>query len=279
MSENIPPPTNYSQPTTGYSPRGFYPPGIHWEFIGEAFNLIKAYPGVWIGASVAVLILTGVVGQIPGLIINFLFYGSVMPPTGPEAPEMSKSLMVTAATIPFSLLVHGFSNCLYAGMASMAAEQVQTGYARLKIFDYIGNIVKCTITSVLSGLAILLAFLLFIIPGIYVAGRLYMAPYYSAIEGLGPMEAMKKSWDTFEPHAWSMFAFILVSSIVCALGIIACCVGFFYTFPVLPICIGMTLLAFHPTIFGGMSPTGASPTPYPREDTSPPPGWPPVGPQ
>lgn len=279
MNEN-PPPSNYSQPSPNMAERGYYPPGIHWEFIGEAFNLIKANPGTWIGGGVAVIVISSVLGQIGSLFGNMVAYGSLVGPSDPTTFDGAKFFLALAVSIPISLLLQGVSTCLYAGMASMAGEQMQTGYVRLKIFDYMGNVIKTSGTTILYWIIVSIGLLLFIVPGIYLAGRLTMAPYYSAIEGLGPMEALKKSWDTFENHAWSMFALIFVAGIVSALGVLACCVGLFYTFPVFSIVIGLTLVAFHPNIFGGMPNQGnpASPSPYPREDNNPPAGWPPVGP-
>ena len=168
-----------------------------------------------------------------------------------------------------------------SGMAAMAASQVQTGHSDLKVFAYLKNILNTCVTTFVSSMIIFLGFCLFIIPGIYLTGRLGMAPYYSAIEGLSVGDAMSKSWKTFEKHAWGYFGLSFVTTIAATVGIFACCVGVIFTFPILPIVIGLTLLAFHPNIFGGnsfMGEGGGTPaTPYPRENT-PPTGWPPVGP-
>ncbi len=50
-----------------------------------------------------------------------------------------------------------------------------------------------------------------------------------ALDGLGPIEAMEKSWTMVSGHRWPLLLFSMVLRIVSFMGIMACCVGVIVT--------------------------------------------------
>lgn len=92
-------------------------------------------------------------------------------------------------------------------------------------------------TSILSGFFILLGFVLFIIPGFYVAGRLMFALYISVEKNQGARKTLREAWDDTKGYGWVLFWKSFVIGLFIILGFIALFVGFFITYP-----IGMMLL-------------------------------------
>jgi hypothetical protein len=63
-------------------------------------------------------------------------------------------------------------------------------------------------------IALFFSFMLFIIPGIYVGIKLFIAPAVSIIEEKNPFEAIGRSWDLVQGHWWFTFATYLVMNII-----------------------------------------------------------------
>ena len=105
------------------------------------------------------------------------------------------------------------------------------------------------VTSIITGIVVAIGFVLLVIPGIYLAVKLSIAPVEAVVGKKGVMDSLKSSWDATNGNAWSVFfaglvtliAVILISLI--ATGIFALAgvqsigqfIGTFfgYAFPVL----------------------------------------------
>jgi membrane-anchored glycerophosphoryl diester phosphodiesterase (GDPDase) len=92
-------------------------------------------------------------------------------------------------------------------------------------------------TMILSALCVMAGFILLIIPGFYVAGRLVFAMYISVEKNQGARLTIKEAWKMTEGYGWILFWKSFVIGLFMALGIIAFFVGSFITYP-----LGMILL-------------------------------------
>lgn len=74
---------------------------------------------------------------------------------------------------------------------------------------------------------------LLIVPGIYFAARLCLAPIY-AIDNpeVGIIDALKRSWAATEGHVLELIGLGIIAFFVGILGVLACCVGIFVAIPV-----------------------------------------------
>jgi len=87
--------------------------------------------------------------------------------------------------------------------------------------------------SILVGLIVLAGFILFIVPGIYLALRLQFTVNLIVDQDLGIIEAMKKSGELTHGVKWSLLLFVLTTIGIIILGAIALGVGIFVAIPII----------------------------------------------
>lgn len=94
----------------------------------------------------------------------------------------------------------------------------------------LGTYLKYLGWAILYGLIVAVGIVFFIIPGVYLGARLGFACVYildhpeASIE-----EAVKFSWQQTEGRVLSLVGLALISFIITVLGLLACCIGFFFT--------------------------------------------------
>lgn len=86
--------------------------------------------------------------------------------------------------------------------------------------------------SILGGAAILLGFVLLIVPGIIIALAFSLAGLLVIEKGLGPIEALKESVRLTKGHRLALFKLSLANIGINILGVCALVVGLFVTIPV-----------------------------------------------
>lgn len=80
------------------------------------------------------------------------------------------------------------------------------------------------------GLVVAVGLVFLIVPGLYLGARLGFAPIYildhpeASIE-----EAVKFSWQKTEGHVFSLIGLALIAIVITVLGLLACCIGVFFT--------------------------------------------------
>ncbi|MFA5898433.1 MAG: DUF975 family protein [Hyphomicrobium sp.] len=85
---------------------------------------------------------------------------------------------------------------------------------------------------ILTGIAVGLGFVAFIVPGVILAAGLAFVPYLVIERGLGPIEAIKESWRITKGHKWPLFLLMLSLAGICLLGLLALVVGVFVALPI-----------------------------------------------
>lgn len=85
--------------------------------------------------------------------------------------------------------------------------------------------------SLLSGLIVIGGFILLIIPGIYFSVKLQFVQYLIVDEGLGPIEAIQKSWKITEGSFWNLLLLDIILGVINVLGILALLIGLLWTIP------------------------------------------------
>lgn len=84
----------------------------------------------------------------------------------------------------------------------------------------------------IAAAAMLLGFILLIIPGIIVAVRLKFIPYLLLDEDIGPIDAVQRSWKLTRGFTLDLFLFDLLLAGINLLGVLALGVGVFVSVPV-----------------------------------------------
>lgn len=86
---------------------------------------------------------------------------------------------------------------------------------------------RLCLLALASGAIILIGFLLFIIPGLFMLRRYYLAPYFLVDRDLGVFEAMTQSAEASKKHSGPIWGLIGVMLLLSILGIIPV-IGFFF---------------------------------------------------
>lgn len=91
---------------------------------------------------------------------------------------------------------------------------------------------KYLAATILISLAIILGFILLIVPGIILALMFMFATYIVIDRGQGPIEAMKESKRIVSGHKWHLLGLVLVLAGINILGALALLVGLLISIPV-----------------------------------------------
>lgn len=84
--------------------------------------------------------------------------------------------------------------------------------------------------SLLYGFIVAVGLILLIVPGIYLATRLGFAGIYLVDHPTASIEeAVKFSWNKTDGHVLNLIGLGILSLIIVLLGLLACCVGIFFT--------------------------------------------------
>ena len=83
-------------------------------------------------------------------------------------------------------------------------------------------------TELVYGIVIALGTCLCILPGIFLAVRLWYAPLLAATQGASFSEAFRRSWEMTKGHFWDLFLMALTMIGIAILGFCACCVGIYF---------------------------------------------------
>jgi hypothetical protein len=85
-------------------------------------------------------------------------------------------------------------------------------------------------TTILTGLMVAAGLIAFVIPGVYLAFKLIIAPVSSVIEKKGPVDAIRRSWSLTTGNWWYLFAlFLLLGIIVSVIGLLPY-ISYFFAF-------------------------------------------------
>ncbi|HSX57697.1 MAG TPA: hypothetical protein VLE47_00300 [Candidatus Saccharimonadales bacterium] len=89
--------------------------------------------------------------------------------------------------------------------------------------------------SILAGLIILGGFILFIIPGIYFSIRLSQFTYFLIDKNLGPVDAIKASWEATKASMLNLMVFGFLSFLVILAGAILFGIGLLVAAPIVTV--------------------------------------------
>lgn len=170
---------------------------IHWKTLGKAL-LLLVLPFYLISAFL--------VGDAYSS-----FFSAVM-----ENPDMAGASLFTGNFLMGMLLLAMSSGALL----TVAMTHVQLtnidGTAELSdIIEQFGsNFVTLFLLYILIIFAVSFGFLFFIIPGVYIGVKLFVAPAAAILENKNPFNAITRSWELVGGHWWFTFAVYLVMNII-----------------------------------------------------------------
>lgn len=89
---------------------------------------------------------------------------------------------------------------------------------------------KYIVYSIIMGVVVAIGLVFLIVPGLYLGARLWMGSYYILDHPEASLEdAFRFSWRATSGSAWTQVGFLLTLLLVGLAGLLACCVGLFFT--------------------------------------------------
>jgi hypothetical protein len=129
---------------------------------------------------------------------------------------------------PFRFVVQiALSSTLACGMWHvMFAAVTDEGPALPQVFSKIGSFWKFFLANTATGIVTAIGLLFFIFPGIYLALRVCLFPLAMAEHDLGPIEAVKYSWEKTRGQVMGLFLLSLcqgtITAVICGLLAFPC---------------------------------------------------------
>ena len=71
-----------------------------------------------------------------------------------------------------------------------------SGWEFRAALDAFQLVLRVLLLTLINGLVVIGGLLLFILPGVYLASRLLLSPYFLILEGKGVLESLDLSWQT-----------------------------------------------------------------------------------
>lgn len=169
------------------------------------------------------IILYGIVLLLAFLILNAPIF--IIFPADPEAEPVRNlvgnflsEILALAFGLGITNLALRFSNHENVALSDFFSK-----------FNRFGTYILAT---ALYWLAVAVGLILLIVPGIIIAVRFSLYPYFIIDQNLGVIASLEKSWESVKGATWKVFCFSLVSTLIILLGLLLLGVGIFITFPV-----------------------------------------------
>ena len=254
---------------------GVRPPGAHFDFVGEAFNIVRSDFATWGVVSLLCLVATYAVSIPLSLLSNVVTYGSIIG-GGSGFNPLGLLLTLVSSAVSYSVTYFLSVGIGMMGLRASRGETVTIG----DLFRPFSRFVPVFAVSLVASFAVYLGLVLLIVPGIVATGLLALSGFAAYDQNLSAGDAIRWSVERSKPHLWAIFGLVFVASLVSGLGVILCCVGLLFTFPILGIVMGLTYGTFVPApmaagFSGGVDPNSN----YPRGPVPaypPAPSYPPV---
>ncbi|MCB0824675.1 MAG: hypothetical protein KDC26_00650 [Armatimonadetes bacterium] len=238
--------------------------GIEFSVISEAFEFVKANIGAVCGFYAVGLIASYVVSyaiQLPTIMAQV---------AAASTDNAAAATGFSLAALPFQMLggiaQYGVLGLFNGGIAYMVikylrGEKVEFGDGFNAFSQALPLILGGIIASFLTALG-----LIGCIVGAFVVGGLFI-PLYTILvhEKLSVMEALKRSAELVKPYLVMGAVFFLVQGLLGSLGVLACCIGIFFTMPMMAACGTFIYRDLTGTDFGGQFAPAGGPSNYPRE--------------
>ena len=228
-----PPQSNLLGAPTGGPPgdtgRGVYPAEVG-SLLSRAWAVLQ--PGL-VPAALGSLALFGIhmVVNLPANLVVTFGTAAVAEAIGEGALAIGIAVIAQLGLFAVS---QATSAMMLMGLAQGSHKLVTTGNAEVTDFLPLdpGRIFNGMLTQLLMALVVFIGFLLFFVPGIIATIGLMLWPFAVAVEGHGPVDALKRSWqlmDGAKLHLWLFLMAVTIGSIFVML--FTCGVGMLVVMP------------------------------------------------
>ena len=248
----------------------------------EALSLgWNAFKPNWVVLSAAVFV--GYIPNIAGQVISQILQRQTYNPMLNPLENLRGSLGVTYGIAFIEIIIGAFFQVGWLRMFCAAARGQPLSFGML--FSGFDRYFQLLATNLLIVLGMYIGICFCCFPGVFLGLALGLAAFFVVDQKMGPIDALKASWNATVGQKVDIFVFCLLAICVTIAGVLACGVGIFAAIPVLGIAMAviyMRIAGIAPNVappggsaggpFGPpMSPT--SPMGQPPGGYGPPPGY------
>lgn len=191
--------------------------------IGEAWSIVSKNLGPYLAACCLTMVpaLVGYAISVPIILAA-------------SAAESVPAAISSAVVMLLLILVGSLVGCLFGvGMVAMTLKALRgekPSYSDVFV-GFKVNPIGLLIAIFLINLAVNIAANCFLIPGLVLGGLWFISVPYMLEKGMGPVEAMRASFETLRDHIVMATIVYLLASIAAMAGVIACGIGLLITLP------------------------------------------------
>jgi uncharacterized membrane protein len=214
-------------------PRATVRPRIRFEAISEAFQFFKQEMAVWIAATLVYLLIAG--GLIALIYFPMVGMMAVMQTADSTDPGAIATLLGFYAYSFFaSIAVNCVMYALMGGLFRIALNQLQGKPIAIgQLFDIRGRIVSHIVAAFLVAILTTIGMMFCYLPGFIVAGLMMLVQPLIAHQSVGPIVAIKQSYESLKSEIWTALAFYLLITIVAGAGVLVCGIGLLVSYPIM----------------------------------------------
>lgn len=157
------------------------------------------------------------------LVYQFVFVAAVntiianqLPPSIPQSEIGLSSLRLPISTgvaggLVVAALLVGFGVFLAAArLLSRDADELSTVSSGVLFRRFGRAFLSAVVVSLVLGIVIPIGFLLFVVPGLFLAVSFQFAIFAIAVEDAGPLTALRRSWQLASGNRWRLLALVIL---------------------------------------------------------------------
>ena len=241
---------------------------ISFDVIGEAWNLFKMQMGTWIGAIFIAGILFGVVYGIgiTAMVVPMIAAGAANGGTA----DVGITAKIVQLVFTYAVTVIGF--ILIGGLLRMGIKQVRGENISIgDMFSVTDVLLPLLGTALLTVILGQIGTIMCIIPGFIAYGLTMFALPLVVDQRLGAIAAISQSFNMLKKDWLMATLFYFCVAFIGGIGIMGCCVGGLFTYPVFILSIALTYRNYMMNSGGGAPfvPNGAPLVPGVYAPTTP----------
>ena len=197
------------------------------DIVSKAWDLAVKHWPIFVLLSVVTSLVSGF-----GISIDAERYADLI--TNSDDPAAQLAILSEVLKVNSFLVSIGFLLAIYLGYIGF--NLYVNAYCKGMPYETMGSIFKVDLNRLaiffcvefVYGIIVSLGCLACILPGIWIAIRLWYAPVLAATQNVTFGEAFSRSWEMTKGHFWELLLMGLTMLGISILGLCACCVGVYF---------------------------------------------------
>lgn len=209
--------------------------------MSEAWALVSGTKGIIIGGLVVMYVALWALMSLLSMLGMVGFAGVMgIGMLGGGASSGVALLALVFGFLVFTLLSTAIAYPFMAGITMVGIRRAAGQPVRFnELFNHFGRTVPVIVAALLMTLLTVIGYLLFVIPGIYLALSYVLAIPLVVERGLSPWQAMEASRKAIGQHWFKVLGLFLVVSVVMMVSAIPFGIGLIWTFPFAVLTLGV----------------------------------------